>query len=40
MAGSMYGDFRIALRVPQGIDHEKTEASYEGGFLTISLPKE
>jgi HSP20 family molecular chaperone IbpA len=40
VAGIMYGDFRLTLRVPQGIDHEKTEASYEGGFLTISLPKQ
>src|SRR5689334_3387146 len=29
VAGIMYGNFRIALRLPQGIAHEQTEASYE-----------
>jgi HSP20 family protein len=39
MAGIMYGDFQVALRLPSGIAHDAVTATYEEGFLTITLPK-
>jgi HSP20 family protein len=34
-----YGSFRRSLRVPDGIDIEKIEASCKSGILTVKLPK-
>lgn len=34
-----YGAFRRAFRVPEGVDADKIEASFEKGLLTIRLPK-
>ena len=39
LAGVRYGDFRVALPAPPDVDPEAAEASYEGGFLTVTLPK-
>jgi HSP20 family protein len=34
-----YGSFQRTFRVPNGVDHNKVEASYSNGVLNISLPK-
>ena len=34
-----YGSFRRSLRVPEGVDADKIEASFERGILTVRLPK-
>jgi len=34
-----YGSFRRAFRVPEGVDAEKIEASFQKGVLTVKLPK-
>ena len=34
------GSFYRAVRVPESVDLEKAESSYEHGVLTITLPKE
>ncbi len=34
-----YGTFERTIRVPQGIDADKTEASFSKGVLTVTLPK-
>ncbi|MEN8098112.1 MAG: Hsp20/alpha crystallin family protein [Chloroflexota bacterium] len=34
-----YGNFRTVVHLPGTVDEEKVEASYDDGFLTISLPK-
>ena len=33
-----FGDFRSAIELPDGLDLENTNAEYEDGFLTISIP--
>ena len=33
-----FGDFRSAIELPDGLDLDKTNADYEDGFLTISIP--
>ena len=33
-----FGDFRSAIELPDGLDIENTNAEYEDGFLTISIP--
>ncbi|GAC1438450.1 MAG: hypothetical protein NVSMB65_12740 [Chloroflexota bacterium] len=40
LAGIRYGTFRIVLPAPRDIDPTAAEASYEGGFLTVTLPKQ
>jgi len=34
-----YGSFKRAFRVPEGVDTDKIEASFDKGVLTIRLPK-
>ena len=34
-----FGSFERALRVPEGVDADKIEASFRRGVLTITLPK-
>ncbi len=34
-----YGTFGRTIRVPQGIDADKVEASFSKGVLTVTLPK-
>ena len=34
-----YGSFKRAFRVPEGVDADKIEASFDKGVLTIRLPK-
>ncbi len=34
-----YGTFQRTIRVPQGIDADKVEASFSKGVLTVTLPK-
>jgi len=34
-----FGSFERALRVPEGVDAEKIEASFRKGVLTVMLPK-
>ena len=34
-----YGSFQRAFRVPEGVDADKIEASFEKGVLTVRLPK-
>ncbi len=34
-----YGTFERTIRVPQGIDADKVEASFSKGVLTVTLPK-
>jgi len=34
-----YGKFERSFVLPEGVDHEKIEASYKNGVLTLSLPK-
>ncbi len=34
-----YGTFERIVRVPQGIDADKVEASFSKGVLTVTLPK-
>ena len=34
-----YGSFQRAFRVPDGVDADKIEASFEKGVLTVRLPK-
>ena len=34
-----YGSFARAISLPEYVDHEKVEASYKDGVLTITLPK-
>lgn len=34
-----YGSFKRAFRVPEGVDADKIEASFEKGVLTVRLPK-
>jgi HSP20 family protein len=34
-----FGSFERALRVPEGVDPEKIEASFKKGVLTVTLPK-
>jgi HSP20 family protein len=34
-----YGSFSRTFRVPEGVDDEKIEASFENGVLTVHLPK-
>ncbi len=34
-----YGTFERTIRVPQGIDADKAEASFSKGVLTVTLPK-
>ena len=34
-----FGSFERALRVPEGVDVEKIEASFKKGVLTITMPK-
>ncbi|HEV8585582.1 MAG TPA: Hsp20/alpha crystallin family protein [Methylomirabilota bacterium] len=38
-AGIPRGAFRLELPLPVAFDHERVEARYERGLLTISLPK-
>ncbi len=33
------GTFYRAIRLPEHVDHEKAESTYENGILTISFPK-
>jgi len=39
MAGIMYGDFQLAVRVPAGVDHNAVVAACAEGFLTVTLPR-
>lgn len=34
-----YGSFERTIRVPAGIDPDKTKAKFENGVLTVTLPK-
>ncbi len=34
-----YGSFSRSVRVPDGVDAEKIEASYKDGVLKVSIPK-
>lgn len=34
-----YGSFARAISLPEYVDHEKIDASYRDGVLTITLPK-
>jgi HSP20 family protein len=34
-----YGSFQRSFRIPEGIDHDKVDASFRKGVLTITLPK-
>ncbi|MEK4032322.1 Hsp20/alpha crystallin family protein [Methylocystis sp. IM3] len=34
-----YGSFKRAFRVPEGVDSDKIEASFDKGVLTLRLPK-
>lgn len=34
-----YGSFKRAFQVPEGVDADKIEASFEKGVLTVRLPK-
>ena len=34
-----YGSFKRAFRLPEGVDADKIEASFDKGVLTIRLPK-
>ncbi len=34
-----YGEFMIQIELPGNIDHDKIQADYQDGFLTITLPK-
>lgn len=34
-----YGSFSRSLALPQGVDADKIEASYENGVLEVSVPK-
>lgn len=34
-----YGSFKRSFRVPEGVDADKIEASFEKGVLTLRLPK-
>ena len=34
-----YGSFARAISLPEYVDHEKVEADYKDGVLTITLPK-
>jgi HSP20 family protein len=34
-----YGSFERRLRIPEGVDADKIEASFRKGVLTVSLPK-
>ncbi len=34
-----YGSFKRAFRVPEGVDPDKIEASFDKGVLTVRLPK-
>ena len=34
-----YGSFHRSFEVPEGIDEDKIQASFEKGVLTIKLPK-
>lgn len=33
------GSFYRAIRLPEDVDHEKAESTYENGILTITFPK-
>jgi HSP20 family protein len=35
----LYGHFETCVHVPWAIDEEHIEATYEGGFLNVCLPK-
>jgi HSP20 family molecular chaperone IbpA len=39
MAGIRQGPFRLELRLPAPIDHERVDARYERGLLHVTLPK-
>jgi HSP20 family protein len=34
-----FGSFSRTVTLPEGVDTDKAEASYENGILTITLPK-
>jgi HSP20 family protein len=34
-----FGSFERSFRVPEGVDHDKIEASFKKGVLTVTLPK-
>jgi HSP20 family protein len=34
-----YGSFQRTFRIPEGVDADKIQASFEKGVLTITLPK-
>jgi HSP20 family protein len=34
-----YGSFQRAMRLPDTVDENKVEASFNNGVLTVSLPK-
>jgi HSP20 family protein len=34
-----YGPFARVLRLPEGVDVDRIEAKYEGGHLTIEIPR-
>jgi len=34
-----YGSFSRSLRVPEGVDADKIEASYKDGVLKVAIPK-
>ena len=34
-----FGSFKRFLTLPAAIDYEKTDAKFENGLLTVSLPK-
>ena len=39
MVERSYGSFRRAFQLPQGVDEDQIEASFEHGVLTVRVPK-
>lgn len=39
VAERRYGTFQRSLRIPEGIDADKVEATFKNGVLTVTLPK-
>jgi HSP20 family protein len=39
MSERRYGSFERSFQVPDGVDQDKIEASFNKGVLTVTLPK-
>ena len=35
-----YGDFQLAVRLPYAVNQSDVEASYDRGFLSVSIPRQ